>query len=173
MYQAAELETVTLSCHSRVPNTPQFAALPVVDISFYSNSRLSRYYKPVHPSPLAFILLSLDFFFFALLCLSEVGFHGTWSTTLRLAEWIAQSPAGTHWHTNTIRPNPCQAPIGKLSAWWPPNYAAGVNKTSADTRANRIGVRIYNFYFILGAMSRRRGGFVGNIWYIPGRCLHA
>jgi len=34
MHQAAELETVTLSYHSRVPNTPKFAALPAVGFSF-------------------------------------------------------------------------------------------------------------------------------------------
>jgi hypothetical protein len=62
MYQAAELEMDTQSSHIHVPNIPKIGRLTRCGLPFFSNSRLLRYYNPVHPSPLAFILLSLGFF---------------------------------------------------------------------------------------------------------------
>jgi hypothetical protein len=64
MYQAAELEMDMYSHHIHVLNTPKIGHPTHCSILFFSNSRLSRYYNPVHPSPLAFILLLLEFFLF-------------------------------------------------------------------------------------------------------------
>src|SRR6266853_2868939 len=47
-----------------VPNTPKNCCLTHNRLLIFFSSILSRYYNPVHPSPLAFIILSLDFFFF-------------------------------------------------------------------------------------------------------------
>jgi len=51
-----------------VPNTPKICSLTCYRLFLSLNSILSRYYKPVHPSPLAFVVLLLEIFlyFFAL-----------------------------------------------------------------------------------------------------------
>jgi len=77
MYQAAELETVTLLCQSCVSQYPQICCLACCGLFFFFNSRLSRYYKPVHPSPLAFKLLLLEFFLFGIALSLVVRFHGS------------------------------------------------------------------------------------------------
>jgi hypothetical protein len=69
MYQAAELEMDRYSHHIHVPNTPKIGYPTHCRHLLFSNSRLSRYYNPVHLSLLAFILLLLEFFFLKLLCL--------------------------------------------------------------------------------------------------------
>src|SRR5258706_11306806 len=49
-----------------VSNTPKIAALPVIGFYLFFNSILIKYYKPVHPSPLAFIIMSLEKFPFSI-----------------------------------------------------------------------------------------------------------
>ena len=46
------------------PNTPSICYLTCYSQYIDFNSILSRYYKPVHPSPLAFIMLLLEIFLF-------------------------------------------------------------------------------------------------------------
>ena len=47
-----------------VPNTPKAGYLTRYRLFFSLNSILSRYYKPVYPRPLAFMILSLEIFLF-------------------------------------------------------------------------------------------------------------
>jgi hypothetical protein len=69
IYQAAELEMDMHSSHTHVPNTLEIGCPTWCRLLYFSNSILSGYYNLVHLSPLAFILLLLEFFFLGLLCL--------------------------------------------------------------------------------------------------------
>jgi hypothetical protein len=75
MYQAAELEMDMYSHHIHVPNTPKIGYPTHCRLLLFSNSRLLRYYNPVHLSLLAFILLLLDFFLFKIALSFQVVFH--------------------------------------------------------------------------------------------------
>ena len=66
MHQATEQETTAKLLRLDVPNTPIICCLTHNGILFFLNSILSRYYKPVHPSLLAFIVLSLEKFLFGI-----------------------------------------------------------------------------------------------------------
>jgi len=105
MHQAAELEMVTPSYHSCVPNTPKFAALPAVGFYFFNfNSGLSKYYKPVHPSPLAFILLLLEFFLFGIALSFGGGF--LW--------FLINDPLLNEWHDHWLAHTSTQIPLGQI-----------------------------------------------------------
>jgi hypothetical protein len=52
--------------HIDVPNAPKICCLAHYGLLFFFNSILSKYYKPVHPSPPAFIILSLEIFLFGI-----------------------------------------------------------------------------------------------------------
>ena len=62
MYQAAEQEIGLKSLRIDVPSTPQICRLTHFELFLSFNSILLRYHKPVHPRPLAFIILLLEFF---------------------------------------------------------------------------------------------------------------
>ena len=62
LYRAAELETDSYSYQLHVPYAPKIGDPTQCGFLFIFNSILSRDYKPVHPSPLAFILLLLENF---------------------------------------------------------------------------------------------------------------
>ena len=47
-----------------VPNTPRICYITHYRVFFSLNCILARYYKPVHPSSLAFMILSPEFFLF-------------------------------------------------------------------------------------------------------------
>ena len=85
------------------PNTPKFGC-PTCCKAFYCfNSRLLRYSKPIHPSPLAFILLLLEFIFFGLLYLCVVVSQCLIDNP---ASWQMNS-AMAHLGTQIYRADPC------------------------------------------------------------------
>ena len=62
LYCTVELETDSYSYQLHVPYAPKIGDPTRYGFLFIFNSILSRDYKPVHPSPLAFILQSLEIF---------------------------------------------------------------------------------------------------------------
>jgi len=62
IYQAAELEMLLHRCSQYLENYYDTSC----ELVFYFNSTLSRYSKPIYPSPLAFILLPLELFLFGI-----------------------------------------------------------------------------------------------------------
>ena len=95
LYQVTELETLAKLLQISVLNTPQMCCLTYYGLFDWFNSILSRYYKPVHPRPLVYIILLLEKFLFFIALSFGGGFHGAWMTTQHLAEWIVWSAAGT------------------------------------------------------------------------------
>jgi len=89
MYQAIELETVVY----RFPNTPKIGYLTCYRLLFYFNSILPRDYKPVHPSPLAFIILLLEIILFRIALSFGRGFSGCLDDSCQMNSTIAG------WHT--------------------------------------------------------------------------
>ena len=63
-----------------VPNTPKICCSTRYRPFFNFKSILSRYSKPGHPSPLAFILLSLEIFLFGIALFFGGGFRGAWAS---------------------------------------------------------------------------------------------
>ena len=72
LYRAAELEMDSYLYQLHVPYAPQIGRPTHFRVYLFIYSTLSGYYKPVHPSPIAYILPWLEFFLFVF----ALSFHG-------------------------------------------------------------------------------------------------
>ena len=96
MYQAIELETVAHWCSQY----PDISYLTSHGLLFYFYFILPRDYKPVHPSPLAFIILLLEIIQFMIALSFGGGFSGCLDDSCRMnstiAGWHTWHSLGTH-----------------------------------------------------------------------------
>ena len=97
MHRAVEHEIDTHLHQIHVPNSPKISVPTRSEIFLLFNSGLWKYYNPVYPSPLMFILLSLEFFLF----LIALFFRGA----CLCGAWNAVRSTIPLRHRNTIGPN--------------------------------------------------------------------
>ena len=102
---------------------PQIRCLACCRLFFSLNSGLSKYYKPVHLSPLAFILLLLEFFLFGI----ALSFGGGFS------RFLIDDPLPNEWHNRRPAHTGTQIPSGRIMM---ASHLRGVTKICADTHAD-------------------------------------